>query len=90
MHEQVPTPTQKAGQAGYLLGRIVEEAQRAQGLPPREQAEALAQLIQPYTGWALSEAVVECRGQGMTWATLAPDLGLTQAQLSRQVRANGP
>ncbi|WP_406192000.1 hypothetical protein OH807_41110 [Kitasatospora sp. NBC_01560] len=75
----------------FLLGRIAEEAQRAQALEdPLEQAKALALLIQPYAGWALREAVWDCRGKDMKWSVIAPEVGLSQAVLSRQVRANGP
>jgi hypothetical protein len=75
----------------FLLGRIAEEAQRAQALEdPLEQAKVLALLIQPYTGWALRGAVDDCRGADMKWSVVAPEVGLSQAVLSRQVRANGP
>ncbi|WP_327071934.1 hypothetical protein [Kitasatospora sp. NBC_01302] len=75
----------------FLLGRIAEEAQRAQELEdPLEQAKALALLIQPYAGWALREAVWDCRGNDMKWSVIAPEVGLSQAVLSRQVKANGP
>ncbi|MFJ1708497.1 hypothetical protein [Kitasatospora sp. NPDC088346] len=75
----------------FLLGRIAEEAQRAQALEdPLEQAKALALLIQPYAGWALQAAVWDCRGRDMKWSVIAPEVGLSQAVLSRQVRANGP
>lgn len=50
----------------------------------------LARLIQPYAGWALREAVLDCRENAMPWSALAPEVGLSPAVLSRQVRANGP
>jgi len=75
----------------YLLGRIAEEAQRARQLEdPLEQAKALALLVQPYAGWALREAVWDCRGRGMSWGAIGQEIGLSQAVLSRQARANGP
>ena len=83
-------PARTPGSTSYLLERIAAEAQRAQGLDPLEQARALAKLIQPYAGWALREAVLDCREDGMSWSALAPEVGLSQAVLSRQVRANGP
>lgn len=85
-----PGPAQTPSNTSYLLERIAAEAQRAQDLDPLEQAHALAKLIQPYAGWALREAVIDCREDGMSWSALAPELGLSQAVLSRQVRANGP
>lgn len=85
-----PGPARTPSNTSYLLERIAAEAQRAQDLDPLEQACALAKLIQPYAGWALREAVIDCRSQGMSWSALAPEVGLSQAVLSRQARANGP
>ncbi|GAA0699078.1 hypothetical protein GCM10010193_62430 [Kitasatospora atroaurantiaca] len=85
------SPAEGPSHTVYLLGRIAEEAQRAQLLEdPSEQAKALALLIQPYAGWALREAVGDCRGRGMSWASIGQEIGLSQAVLSRQARANGP
>jgi hypothetical protein len=77
--------------SAYLLRRIAEEAQRAQDLDdPREQAKVIATLIQPYAGWALREAVLDCRDAGAKWSEIASEVGLSQAVLSRQARGIGP
>lgn len=85
-----PGPARTSSSTSYLLERIAAEARRAQDLDPLEQARALAKLIQTYAGWALREAVLDCRENGMSWSELAPEVGLSQAVLSRQARANGP
>jgi len=75
----------------YLLRRIAEEAQRARELEdPLEQARVIAELIQPYSGWVLREAVLDCRDGGRKWSQIGPVIGLSQAVLSRQARGTGP
>ncbi|WP_042373070.1 hypothetical protein [Streptacidiphilus neutrinimicus] len=75
----------------YLLQRIIEEARHAlDANDPLEQARLIATLIQPYTGWALRETVLDCRDAGTQWSRIAPEVGLSQAVLSRQVRGTGP
>ncbi|MBF9072847.1 hypothetical protein [Streptacidiphilus fuscans] len=77
--------------ARFLLQRIAEEAQHATELDdPLEQAHVIATLLQPYSGWALREAVLDCRDAGAQWSKIAPEVGLSQAVLSRQVRGTGP
>lgn len=77
--------------AHYLLGRIAEEAERAQHLEdPLEQARVIATLIQPYSGWALREAVLDCRDASTKWSEIAPVVALSQAVLARQARGSGP
>ena len=81
----------ESSHARYLLRRIAEEAQRALELDdPMERARVIATLIQPYSGWALREAVLDLRDTGARWSRIAPDVALSQAVLARQVRGAGP
>lgn len=68
------------------LADLMEQVRSAKH--PAVRATALAQL-QRLSGWALRDAVDECRDEGLAWRDIAPAAQIPFGTLYRQYKAGG-
>jgi len=81
----------ESAHAERLLDNLAAQVRRAQAeRDPLERARILAQVVQPYAGWALRATICDARAAGASWPSIGAALGADFSVIYRQYQGGGP